>query len=129
MKQITSMLLAAITISVLASRPAMAQDQKDPPVTLTKTDGSGFTFEKIIDLPGVSKEQAYDRVKQWVLNNFKTIDNNTSIEDKGKDNINTSTTMILDKRKWWTDPPLVSFKISISFKENKIKINASQFLI
>lgn len=68
-------------------------------------------------------------MKQWILNNFKTVDNNTSIDDKGKDNINTSTAMILDKHKYWTDPPLVSFKISISFKENKMKINASQFLI
>ncbi len=129
MKHITSILLAAIAITALALQPTMAQEHKEPPVTLVRTEGSGFTFEKIIDLPGVTKEQAYDRAKQWILNNFKTADNNTSFDDKGKDHINTSTAMMLDKRKWWTDPPYVSFKFSISFKDNKMKINAAQFLI
>lgn len=125
----TALTFLGFMIITFITSSTLAQTEKDPPVTLIRTEGSGFTFEKIIELPGISKEQAFDRVKQWVLNNFKTIDNNTALDDKGKDNINTSTTMMLDKRKWWTDPPLVSFKISIAFKDNKMKINASQFLI
>jgi len=107
---------------------AVAQEEKDPPVTLTKTETSGFTFEKIIDLPAVSKEQAYDRIKQWIITNLKTADNNIAFDDKEKNNISTATGLLLGKipNAWLTNA--VEFKISFSFKDNKMKINASQFV-
>ena len=102
-----------------------AQETPEPPVTLTRTS-NGFTYEKIIDLPSVTKDQAYARVKKWIVANLKTTDNNISFDDVEKNNIGTSTTMALDI-KYLTES--VSFKISISFKENKMRVNASQFML
>jgi hypothetical protein len=103
--------------------PVLAQDAAEPPVTLNKT-ASGYTYEKIVDLPSVTKQQAYDRVKKWIVANLKTTDNNISFDDVDRNNIGTSAALILQSKH---NILTARFKISFSFKDNKLKINASQF--
>ena len=126
MKKISLSLLFLLLLSGFTS---LAQEEKQPPVTLTKTEGSGFTYEKIIDLPGISKEDAYARVKQWILANVKTVDNNISFDDKDKNSITTSAALLLEQKTNMFAVPFVEFKISIGFKENKMRITATQFII
>ena len=125
MKKTTLFLLLLL---LLAGFTSIAQDEKEPPVTLIKTEGSGFTYEKVIDLPSVSKGEAYDRIKQWVASNLKTVDNNILFDDKDKNQIATSTNLLLGKVLSDITLNVVEFKISFSFKDNKMKISASQFM-
>ena len=46
MKKISLSLLFLLLLSGFTS---LAQEEKQPPVTLTKTEGSGFTYDKVID--------------------------------------------------------------------------------
>ena len=123
----TTQFLSVLLLSISIFNTVLAQD-KELPTTLTKSE-SGYSFEKIADLPSVTKEQAYDRVKQWILTNFKTADNNIAFDDKEKGSISTSTTIMLDKSNWMITVPSAEFKISFFFKEGKIKITASQFVM
>ena len=123
-----SQLLMVLLLSFPLINKAYAQDKDELPKTLNKAT-SGYTFEKIADLPSVTKDQTYDRVKQWVLTNLKTTDNNIAFDDKEKNSISTSTEIMLDKSNWMLTVPSAQFKISIFFKDGKIKITAAQFIM
>ena len=113
---------------IITGNVLMAQETKEPPTTLTK-DANGFTFEKVIEIPNVSKVELYNRVKLWVTGNLKTVDNNISFDDQKKENISTSTAMPLKKNKWqYEADPYINFKITFAFKDGKLKVNASDFI-
>lgn len=101
-----------------------------PQLTTLQTNESGkFVYEKVIDVPGTSKQELYNKMKAWVLANIKTVDNNIVFDDNNFGSIVTTPTLGLKNVNgvYALRDQLLNFKLIISFKENKFRIEATSF--
>lgn len=94
---------------------------------LTKGDDGTFRFEKIINIEGQNKEALYKRLKEWVLANVKTADNNIIFDDTNFERIVTTPTLSIENVKRYVINQKANFKLNLSFKDNKIKVTATSF--
>lgn len=131
MKKNTLILLAFISI-FLTMAPSMVRSQNKgaeaAKAIVKETNSNGYYYEEVISVENVTKEQMFERAKQWVLSNFKTGDVNSQFDDKNF-NIYTSATIFYEKYKPKFDADLLNFKLNISFKDGKYKVRIEDFII
>ncbi|GAA4465048.1 hypothetical protein GCM10023093_16550 [Nemorincola caseinilytica] len=86
-------------------------------------------YEKVIDVPGTSKEELYRRMKLWVVGNIKTTDLNNTFDDKSMDLIISTPTIAFPDLKWKSlADQTMSFKMQIEIKDNKIRVGMNGFV-
>lgn len=107
-----------------------SQNKEEPSLkTIVKeTNSNNYYYEEVISVENVTKEEMFERAKQWVLSNFKTGDVNSQFDDKNF-NIYTSATIFYEiyKPRWNAD--LLNFKLNISFKDDKYKVRIEDLII
>ena len=114
-------------LSIFTFGSLTAQDNNEPPTSLTRDASDNLMYEKVYEYPGVSQKELYKRVKLWIDANLKTIDNNISFDDLNNENISTSDVLLLNQFGAQSYRPCTNFKINFSFKEGKFKVKATQF--
>jgi hypothetical protein len=119
--------IALLAFSVLFITNSFAGDFES--TVVPKNEQGHMVYEKVVEVNNVSKEELYKRVKAWVMDNVKTIDNNIQYDDKGSETIITTPTIALENLKNnHVVNQKVNFKLKILFKDNKMKITASSFI-
>ncbi|MES2704006.1 MAG: DUF4468 domain-containing protein [Bacteroidota bacterium] len=113
-------------LSILSFSVVYGQEEKVLPATLTRNEAGVFFYDKVFDVTG-AKDILYDRAKQWMIKNIKTGDGKAIFDDAGKNNITFDVAWLLVKTNR-ADNPVVEFKVTLSFKDNKYKIVATQFM-
>jgi hypothetical protein len=97
------------------------------PSSVLQQENGRYTYEKVIEVPGKNKEQLYKLLKEWVVTNVKTADNNIIFDDSGFEKIITTPTLILSDIRAVKNQ-MTSFKLTLNFKENKFRILANGFV-
>lgn len=114
----------------MAPSVVRSQDKGAEPsnAIVKETNSNSYYYEEIINVENVTKEEMFERAKQWVLSNFKTGDVNSQFDDKNL-NIYTSSTIFYEKYKSTWNADLLNFKLNISFKDGKYKVRIEDFII
>ncbi len=110
---------------LLGSFKAFSTEKLKPSVLEQDANGNWF-YEKVVTIDSVSKKDIYDKLKSWVIANVKTVDNNIMFDDANFDRIVTTPTISIEDNTW-TDNQTVNFKLTVSFKDGKMKIYAAGF--
>jgi len=121
-KFIVPILLLLVCLFAYVSQ-AQNDEKKELPVTLERRENKQVYFEKVYMVETASKADLYQRVKEWVTTNLSSSDNNISFDDQDKDYINTTARMPLEGLSGIS----VSFKVSIHFKDGKVKLECPSF--
>lgn len=122
-----SLILSFITLCFVSLNVSSALGKIEPTVLQKDANGNWF-YEKIIPVENTSKKELYARMKRWVISNVKTADNNKLQDDENYEAIITTPTVgIEDLRSNWIVAQNMNFKLTISFKDNKLKIYAASF--
>ncbi len=122
---------------IAAAVTSFSQEAKKPEVevgsqVLTQTgndkycyNNGVYSYEKIMDIPTTDKKELYSRVKKWVIGTLKTSKEHIFFDDENNNSITVTTGLHL-KDNGFTNQS-VEFKMIISFKDNKVRIEASEF--
>ncbi len=88
-----------------------------------------LAYEKVVAVSNAKKEDLYAKVKAWVVENVKTVDNNILFDDKNFETIITTPTIALENLKnSHVVNQKVNFKLKIQFKDGKMKVTATSFI-
>ncbi|MBS1779334.1 MAG: DUF4468 domain-containing protein [Bacteroidetes bacterium] len=88
-----------------------------------------YTYEKILEVPGVDKKTLYERAKAWVKVNVKTSQDHIYFDDNEQNSILATTALkIKDSKNSVMTNQFVDFKFKIYFKEGKVKIACDDFV-
>lgn len=113
-----------IVLSFLMAIPLIhARDKDEDYRVVVKNDNGIFSFDSVVNVDGVQKEEMFSRAKQWVISNLKTADNNV-LFDADKLSIATSSTIVLKAMRgfnWAVTSGFVNFKLNIQFKDNRYR--------
>ena len=94
---------------------------------LKKSEDGIWQYEKVIVSDNQSKEVLYKTIKDWVLQNVRTVDNNIIFDDINFEAIVTTPTIQLADIKRLCVNQTVNFKLVIKFKDNRIRVSATGF--
>jgi hypothetical protein len=95
---------------------------------LSKDATGHWQYEKVIEVPNSTKEVLYKKMKDWVISNIKSVDVNSSYDDKNFEEIVTTPTLAIeDTKNKLVRNQSINFKFRILFKDNKMKIEATNF--
>lgn len=119
-----------IAASSLVSNFANAQKESELVAKSLSLSGTPqiYSFEKIIDVAGVEKKALYDRVKNWIQANLKTNKDNIYFDEESYNSINATVAVPIKDFSIDVTRQKVEFKITFSFKDNKLKCTANSFL-
>lgn len=139
------MLLKSLSIfsfmSILATTPCLAQTNTEKTsgaeigATVLHQDGDKkyshengtYSYEKVIDISGTSKKELYDRAKKWIIANLKTPQESLFFDDTNHASITANTAVHLKDNLRLTSQ-IVEFKLSFSFKDDKVRIQGDGFV-
>lgn len=103
-----------------------AQIPKD---SVTRT----YSYQGVIKVDSASKQQLYQKTRQWILENLKSGDNIVALDDKEFNSLNASGTILLDKQYFgpfgansYADAKL-NFKATFQFKDGRFKYSFDNF--
>lgn len=90
------------------------------------------SYEKVVNLPGQTKQKNYEKAKSWIITTLKSSDNMTSVDNE--DQLVGSGTIALDSFKlpYWGasyTPAKLNFKFIVYCKEGKVKYKVDNFLL
>jgi hypothetical protein len=129
MKNISCALLVFIWALFIATGFSAAQKTSELKSNVLQiSPGSGaYIYEKIIDIPNISKKEIYNKAKQWILDNLKTDKDNIYFDDTEYNTL--KATVYLGIKDFSIDitRQRVDFKLAFSFKDNKMKVEAHSF--
>lgn len=115
-------LLLGITINVTAK-------SKIEPTVLKKDAEGVWVYEKVVEVPDVSREDIYKKLSSYIISTVKTGDKHTLIDDaKMEMLVSTPTLALKSKDLKGIGEQILNFKITVHFKEGKYKINATSFV-
>ncbi len=92
---------------------------------LTKGTDGLYSYEKVFEVPGKTKEEIYETLKSWVVKNNKDQSNTNYFNEKDKDNISTTLSFAWST---WTPPSTYDFKLNFDIKEGKYRLSATSFV-
>jgi Domain of unknown function (DUF4468) with TBP-like fold len=132
----------SLFLAAIAPVPSFAQSSTEQTVdkkikvgskVLTQTGNSQYcysndgtyNYEGVMEVPNTTKKEIYSRVKQWIPQNLKTSGTDIFFDDEHNDRITFLTALLL---KDVITNQSVEFKVSISFKDNKFKLEAHSFI-
>jgi len=94
-----------------------------------QSEGNPLTYFQIAEVPNMPKDQLYDRIKQWLANVFKSLQNVSQLDDKangvfiGHGNMSwKSKTFSMQCSSGY-----INFEMKIQVKDNKFKMQMSDF--
>lgn len=99
------------------------------------TDASGqYSNQKeiinVVTADSSNRESLYKNAKQWILSTFMTADNIVEFDDEGKETINVTGHLVMDKQKFMqgamgyfvnTSDNALTFKLRLDFKEDRFR--------
>lgn len=116
-------LVAVLCLSI--ATPTLLAKEKDEEykVVVIKSESSGYVYENVVNVEGVSKEEMFKRAKTWIIANLKTEDNNINFDEAGMSITNTATLVLKAASgfNWAITHGVVNFKLNIMFKEGRYK--------
>lgn len=116
----------ALIVSLLAIMPGtvtFAKEEKAPVEVVAKNANGSYSYENVVNVENVAKEEMFKRAQQWVLSNLKTGDNNIGFNE-GNQTINNTATIVLAAGRglnWAITHAVVNFKIQLEFREGRYK--------
>jgi|GEM_PF-3538149 hypothetical protein len=107
---------------------AMAADKQQFKSAVLTTDANGnLAYEKVVPASN-NKAELYRKMRYWITANTSSSDLNTLFDDNNHEMIIVSPTLQLnDFKNNSVNTQKVSFKLILSFKDNKMRIQASNF--
>lgn len=102
-------------------------------MTLSDAFGQYANQKEIINVVQAdtsNRESLYKNAKQWVLSTFITSDNIVEFDDEGKETINVTGHLVMDKQKFMqgamgyfvnTSDNALTFKLRLDFKEDRFR--------
>ena len=102
---------------------AKGEKDKDVKEVVVKNATGAYSYEGVVAVENVSKEEMYKRSKQWVLSNLKTGDNNIGFDAEAQ-SINNTATIVMDPVGgfgWMITQGLFNFKIQLEFRDGRYK--------
>ena len=111
------------TCICLTAMPALSKGKDNYRVVVTQQSGGGYAFDSVVTAEGQSKEQMYQRAKEWVIAHFKTDDNNVSYNAESS-SITTTSTIVLKTGSgfnWSITHCICNFKLNIQFKDGRYR--------
>jgi hypothetical protein len=84
-----------------------------------------YSYQNVLDFPGLSKEILFEKTKGWAVKTLKTAPE-TIFFDENKNSISVNAGFLFPDMSN-TGKQIVEFKMILSFKENKIRIQLSDF--
>ena len=112
MKKVYSILM----LIMLVVSSVFGQESK----VLTFNDDT-YSYEKVFDMPGKSKDVIYESIKSWVIKNIKTGASSNYFDDKDKSIITTLPAITVSGNS------VVEFKVTVEIKEGKYRLSAETF--
>ncbi|WP_129019502.1 DUF4468 domain-containing protein [Edaphocola flava] len=114
-----------LAIALLTAAPAVQAKETEPDykVVVVKNESGAFTYESVVNIEGVTKEEMFNRAKQWIIANLKTNDNNIAF-DANSLTINNSATLVLKPAggfNWAITSGFINFKLNVQFKDGRYK--------
>lgn len=116
-----------LLITTFAIVPCFAQSSAVLTHSNNNEEHSPFSYEQKVDAPGTEKAVLYDRVKKWIIGNLKASQESLFFDDAEKGSITANTAIPL-KDNLRLSSQRVEFKLSISFKNDKMRIQATDFV-
>jgi len=119
MKKILLVILSLLTVS-----PILNAKDEDYKVVVVKNETSGnYSYEEVVTVEGVAKEEMFRRAKSWIIANLKTDDNNIQFDENNLNITNTATIVLKAAHgfNWALTHALVNFKLNIQFKDGRYK--------
>lgn len=116
----------ALILSLLAVIPgteSLAKEEKAAVEVVVKNASGSYSYENVVNVENVAKEEMFKRAKQWVLSNLKTGDNNIGVNE-GNQTINNTATVVLAAGRgfnWAITHAVVNFKIQLEFRDGRYK--------
>jgi len=107
----------------LAAMPALSKDKENYRVVVAPQSGGGYAFDSVVTADGLSKEQMFQRAKDWIISHFKTDDNNINYDAAGS-SITTTSTIVLNTGSgfnWSITHCVCNFKLNIQFKNGRYR--------
>lgn len=87
-----------------------------------------YSYEMVYDMPGATKAELYKKAKSWVLSNLKAGAQN-QFDDNEQNEIHTTVALAYpDNINSGMINQVVHFKLNLSFKENKYRLSATDFV-
>jgi hypothetical protein len=126
-------------ISMLSMTQSFGQNTSSPQIELGSKalyqegskkysyDNGTYSYENVIDVTGTGKAALYDNAKKWIIANLKTPKESLFFDEDNKTSI-TANTAIRLKDQFGVTNQLVDFKLTINFKDDKVRIIASDFV-
>ena len=90
-------------------------------------NNSVYTYEKVQSIDNLKKEDIYDKLKSWVISHYKMSNDNIIYDESNKESITYNLTFSTTIKKKVYPIQDINFKVLISIKEGKIKIQAKDF--
>jgi hypothetical protein len=94
---------------------------QEPSIILTINPDKTYSYEKVFDAPGKTKEQIFDAMKAWVIKNIKPNQIQTYFDDSNKNIITSNPSFNCSVSS------IIDFKLNIEIKEGKYKLSANAF--
>lgn len=115
--------LLALSVLNVFGNIATAKDKDDYQVVVVKDESGSYSYQSVVNVDNVSKEEMFKRAKEWVLTNFKTDDNNIKFDESNMEIISTTTAVLKTASgfNWAITHCLCNFKLNIQFKDGKYK--------
>ncbi|MCK0199125.1 DUF4468 domain-containing protein [Ornithobacterium rhinotracheale] len=87
-------------------------------------------FTKVVEVPGVSKENLYNRAKLWVSDNFKKVDYVVDVDDKEGGVLICKSNFPIQKDGFWgiDFDGRINFTLKLLFKDGKYKYELTNYL-
>lgn len=116
----------ALIVSLLTIMPGTAsfgKEDKNVVEVVVKNASGSYSYENVVNVGNVSKEEMFKRAKQWVLSNLKTDDNNIGFNEE-QQTINSTATLVMTPGggfSWTITHGLINFKLKLEFRDGRYK--------
>ena len=90
--------------------------------TLVRGADERYSYEKVFDAPGYTKDQIFESLKTWVIRNVKSQSNTNYFDEKDKNSISTVPVFPCVYNS------IIEFKLVIDIKDGKYLLSATSFM-
>ena len=113
--------IATFLFTVCYSNYSRSQEVSDV-LTIDSVNG-GYIYQRVVDVEGVSKDEIYKRIKNWIIDNLKSPVNYNYFDDDKHESISTTISFVTKQTTGF-----IEFKLNINIKEGKYRILAKSFV-